>query len=194
MIGSFVLFDGKRIGATRNELADVGLDIGQRRFPEDIVMLDDIPGLKYVYDEPTQTIRITVDNAKRRGQTFDVSGGGQKLRAQTGWGALLNYDLLGTSEESCGHARQFERGGASLTVDARAFSPYGTFEQSGIVNSDPNQASDAIRLNSTFEYSDQDNLVTYRGGRRHQRRIVVDASAATSAGSRRRVISPYGPT
>src|ERR1700732_2417841 len=52
MIGSFVLFDGKRIGATRNELEDVGLDIGQRRFPEDIVMLDDIPNLKYIYDEP----------------------------------------------------------------------------------------------------------------------------------------------
>ncbi len=163
MIGSFVLFDGKRIGATRNELADVGLDIGPRRFPEDIVILDDIPGLKYVYDEPAQTIRITVDNAKRRGQTFDVSGGGQKLRAQTGWGALFNYDLLGSSG-SLWNAGQFERGGASLTMDARAFSPYGTFEQSGIVNSDPNQASDAIRLNSTFEYSDQDNLVAYEGG------------------------------
>jgi outer membrane usher protein len=79
MIGSFVLFGGKRIGATRNELEDVGLDIGQRRFPEEIVI--DIPGLHYVYDEPGQTIRITVDNAKRRGQTFDLSGGGPRLRA-----------------------------------------------------------------------------------------------------------------
>ena len=90
---------GKRVGATRNELEDVGLDIGQRRFPEDIVMLDDIPGLQYVYDEPTQTIRITVDNAKRRGQSFNLSGGGPKLQAQTGWGALVNYDLLGTTED-----------------------------------------------------------------------------------------------
>jgi hypothetical protein len=39
MIGSFVLFDGKRIGATRNELEDVGLEIGQKRAPGDIVML-----------------------------------------------------------------------------------------------------------------------------------------------------------
>jgi outer membrane usher protein len=163
MIGSFVLFDGKRIGATRNELQDVGLDIGQRRFPEDIVMLDEIPGLKYVYDEPTQTIRIMVDNAKRRGQTFDLSGGGAKLRAQTGWGALLNYDLLATSDDIL-YLRGFLKPGASLNVDARAFSPYGTFEQSAIVNSDANQASDAIRLNSTFEYSDQDNLVSYRAG------------------------------
>ncbi|MGO4870148.1 MAG: fimbria/pilus outer membrane usher protein [Roseiarcus sp.] len=163
MIGSFVLFDGKRLGATRNELEDVGLDIGQRRFPQDIVILDDIPGLKYVYDEPGQAIRITVDNARRRGQTFDLSGGGPKLRAQTGWGALLNYDLLSTTDNVL-YMHDLLKPGASLTVDGRAFSPYGTFEQSGIVNSDANQASDAIRLNSTFEYSDQDNLVTYRAG------------------------------
>ena len=163
MIGSFVLFDGKRIGATCNELEDVGLAIGQRRFPEEIVMLDDIPGLKYAYDEPGQTIRITVDNAKRRGQTFDVSGGGPRLRAQTGWGALLNYDLLGTTDNVL-TMRDLLRPGASLTVDGRAFSPYGTFEQSGIVNSDPNRESDALRLNSTFEYSDQDHLTTFRAG------------------------------
>ena len=163
MIGSFVLFGGKRLGATRNELEDVGLDIGQRRFPEDIVMLDDIPGLQYVYDEPTQTIRITVDNAKRRGQSFNLSGGGPKLQAQTGWGALVNYDLLGTTEDVL-YIHDLLRPGASLNVDARAFSPYGTFEQSGIVNSGPGQASDAIRLDSTFEYSDQENLTTYRAG------------------------------
>ena len=163
MIGSFVLFDGKRIGATRNELEDVGLDIGQRRFPEEIVMLDDIPGLTYAYDEPGQIIRITVDNAKRRGQTFDLSGGGAKLHAQTGWGALLDYDLLGTTDNAL-YMKDLLRPGASLTLDGRAFSPYGTFEQSGIVSSDPNRESDALRLNSTFEYSDQDNLTTYRAG------------------------------
>ena len=88
MIGSFVLFAGKRIGATRNELEDVGLDIGRRRFPEDIVMLDDIPGLQYLYDEPTQTIRITVDNSKRRGQTFDLSGGKAKASGENRLGRI----------------------------------------------------------------------------------------------------------
>ena len=163
MIGSFVLFDGKRIGATCNELEDVGLAIGQRRFPEEIVMLDDIPGLRYAYDEPGQTIRITVNNAKRRGQTFDLGGGGPRLRAQTGWGALVNYDLLGTTDNVL-TMKDLLRPGASLTVDGRAFSPYGTFEQSGIVNSGPNRESNALRLNSTFEYSDQDHLTTYRAG------------------------------
>jgi outer membrane usher protein len=76
---------------------------------------------------------------------------------------LLNYDLLGTTDNVL-YMKDLLRPGASLTVDGRAFSPYGTFEQSGIINSVPDQASDAMRLNSTFEYSDQDNLTTYRAG------------------------------
>ena len=68
-----MLFGGNRIGATRNELEELGLRIGARRFPQDIVMLDDIP-VKYQYDERTQKIRITVDNADRQGRAFDLSG------------------------------------------------------------------------------------------------------------------------
>ena len=54
IIASFVLFDGSRIGATGNELSELGLRVGTQRFPTDIVMLDDIPGLKYDYDERSQ--------------------------------------------------------------------------------------------------------------------------------------------
>ena len=163
MIGSFVLFDGKRIGATCNELEDVGLAIGQRRFPEEIVMLDDIPGLKYAYDEPGQTIRITVNNAKRRGQTFDLGGGGPRLRAQTGWGALAElrsawHDRQRPHHEGLAQARRLahRRWPRFLALrNVRAI---------GIVNSGPNRESNALRLNSTFEYSDQDHLTTYRAG------------------------------
>src|SRR5579872_4400675 len=72
MIGSFTLFDGGRIGATRRELADVGLDVGGPGAPGELIMLDDVAGVKYQYDERTQTIRFAIDNAKRRRQTFDL--------------------------------------------------------------------------------------------------------------------------
>lgn len=72
MIGSFVLFGDNRIGATRNELQELGLRVDVRRFPQDIVLLDDIP-VKYQYEERTQKIRITVDNADRQGRTFNLS-------------------------------------------------------------------------------------------------------------------------
>ena len=163
-IGSFVLFGGNRIGATRNELEEIGLRIGARRFPQDIVMLDDIP-VKYQYDERTQKIRITVDNADRQGRAFDLSGdaAGRFAPAQSGWGALLNYDLLSTTG-SLRNLRSLSFSGTSLALESRTFSPYGTFEQSGLVRFAPQGPSEFIRLGTTFRYSDQERMITYRAG------------------------------
>jgi outer membrane usher protein len=165
MIGSFVLFDDNRIGATRNELEELGLRIGARRFPEDIVVLDDIPSLKYEYEERAQKIRVTVDNTARQGRNFDLSGGanGRAVRAQTGWGTVLNYDLLSTTG-SLRELRPFSFTGTSLSLEGRAFSPYGTFEQSAILRSIPDRASEVIRLDSSFRYSDPERMITYRAG------------------------------
>jgi outer membrane usher protein len=163
MIGSFVLFPDNRIGTTRNELEELGLRINAR-FPQDIVMLDDIPRLKYQYDERAQKIRITVDNADRQGRTFDLSNDGRRfMRAQGGWGAVLNYDLLSTSG-SLRDLRPSSFNGSSLAIEGRAFSPYGTFEQSGIVRSIPDQPSEFIRLDTSFRYSDQERMISYRAG------------------------------
>lgn len=165
MIGSFVLFDDNRIGTTRNELEELGLRIGARRSPEDIVMLDDIPRLKYMYEERTQKIRIAVDEADRLGRTFDLSSdaSGRLARTQAGWGALLNYDLLSTTG-SLQNLRPFSFTGTSLALEARAFSPYGSFEQSAIARSVPEQTTEFIRLDSSFRYSDQERMITYRAG------------------------------
>lgn len=163
-IGSFVLFGGNRIGATRNELEELGLRIGARRFPQDIVMLDDIP-VTYQYDERTQKIRITVDNADRQGRAFDLSGNGagRFVPAQSDWGALLNYDLLSTTG-SLRNLRSLAFSGTSLALESRTFSPYGTFEQSGIVRFAPQAPSEFIRLGTAFRYSDQERMITYRAG------------------------------
>ncbi len=164
IIGSFVLFDGNRLGATKNELEELGLRVGARKFPADIVMLDDIPGLTYAYEERTQQLRITVDNALRQGRTFDLSGGGERaIRAQAGWGAVLNYDLLSTTD-SLRTLRPYVFSGSSLSLEGRAFSPYGTFEQSAILRSAVNQPTTMIRLDTSFRYSDQERMITYRAG------------------------------
>ena len=159
-----MLFGGNRIGATRNELEEIGLRIGARRFPQDIVMLDDIP-VKYQYDERTQKIRITVDNADRQGRAFDLSGdaAGRFAPAQSSWGALLNYDLLSTTG-SLRNLRSLSFSGTSLALESRTFSPYGTFEQSGLVRFAPQGPAEFIRLGTTFRYSDQERMITYRAG------------------------------
>jgi len=165
IIGSFVLLDNNRLGTTRNELEEIGLRINPQRFPADVIALDDIPSLKYEYEERTQSVRFTVDDAARVGRKFDLRDGANVggRRAQAGWGGILNYDLLGTTS-SLQYYRPLSSGGTSLTVEGRAFSPYGTLEQSGIVSAAAQQSPELIRLNTAVVSSDQDRMITYRAG------------------------------
>jgi outer membrane usher protein len=162
MIASFVLFGKDRIGATPEELQEIGLRLNGPHDPNKIVLLDEIPTVSYEYVERIQTIRITVDDRYRKGQTFDLSGAASpSIRTQAAWGAVLNYDVLG----GFGTDRSFLAfNGRSLTLDGRAFSPYGTFQQSAIVRSSPQQSTDVVRLDTSFRYSDQQRMITYGAG------------------------------
>ena len=163
MIASFVAFGNHRIGATPRELKEIGLRLSGSHNPDDIVLLDDIPTVSYDYLERTQTIRITVDNRYRIGQTFDLSGASAAslVRTQAAWGSVLNYDLLSSSSDV---RSLYASNGNSLTLDGRAFSPYGTFEQSAIVRSSPGQPTNIVRLDTSFRYSDQQRMITYAVG------------------------------
>lgn len=163
MIASFVLFGPDRIGATPAELEEIGLHHRSSSNPGEIVLLDDIPTVSYVYLERIQTIRITVDNRYRKGQMLDLIGASTapSTRTQAAWGAVVNYDFLTNS----GNARSFSTfNGSSLTLDGRAFSPYGTFQQSAIVRSGPQQSTDVVRLDTSFRYSDQERMIVYGAG------------------------------
>ncbi|WP_050043850.1 fimbria/pilus outer membrane usher protein [Bradyrhizobium sp. LTSPM299] len=163
MIASFVVLDQNRIGATPQELKEIGLRLSGSHNPDEIVPLDDIPTVSYDYLERTQTIRITVDNRYRIGQTFDLSGApaASLVRTQAAWGSVLNYDLLSSSSD----VRSFyASNGNSLTLDGRVFSPYGTFQQSAIVRSGPGRPTDFVRLDTSFRYSDQQRMITYVAG------------------------------
>jgi outer membrane usher protein len=165
MIGSFIMFADNRIGATAEELESLNLRPGAGRSPKDIVLLDDIPTLRYEYEERTQRILITVDDIGRKAQDFDLrAAADRKLpRAQAGWGGVVNYDLLSSGGLLQGPG-SFYFTGTSLSLNARAFSPYGTLEQSAIARAGPLQPVDLMRLNSSFRYSDQDSMVTYGAG------------------------------
>ncbi len=162
MIASFVLFGKDRIGATPEELQEIGLRLNGPRDPNKIVLLDEIPTVSYEYVERIQTIRITVDDRYRKGQMFDLSGAASpSIRTQAAWGAVLNYDVLGASGTDRGF---LAFNGSSLTLDGRTFSPYGTFQQSAIVRSGPQQPTDVVRLDTSFRYSDPQRMITYGAG------------------------------
>jgi hypothetical protein len=165
IIGSFVRFADGRIAATGEELESLGLRPRQTYRAGEIVALDDVPTLKYQYDEPAQRILITVGDVGRNPKTFDLAGGAASrlVRPRADFGAVVNYDLL-SSTSSFSALRALSLASSSLSLSARAFSPYGTAEQSGIVRAGPLQSTEVIRLNSSYRYSDQDRMVSYIAG------------------------------
>ena len=165
MIGSFIRFDDGRIGGTIEELESIGLRSAQPHRPDDIIALDDIPTLKYEYEERTQRILITVDDIGRKPQSFDVRGNANSglVQAQAGYGTVLNYDLL-SSTSSFRSLRSLSLASSSVSLNARMFSPYGTAEQSAIVRAGPQQPTEVIRLNSSYRYSDPERMISYVAG------------------------------
>jgi outer membrane usher protein len=78
---------------------------------------------------------------------------------------VLNYLLFGGGgRNSVVTNWQFQ--GASATLDARLFSPYGTLSQTGILatNTGNSVISDHLRLDTTWTYKDPDRALTYRAG------------------------------
>lgn len=161
-ISSFVLFPNGTIGAVPGELAELGLRPELRRSPTELILLDEIPTLKYEYVEREQKILITVDEAYREARILDLRRNAGP-RAQAGWGALLNYDLLSTTGTQQA-PNPLRSGATSLTLDGRAFSPYGTFEQSAIVAAVPTDYTQTTRLSTSYRYSDQDRLISWNVG------------------------------
>ena len=163
LIGSFVL-DRGRIAARRAELGEIGLNPRGYESPDKLIVLDDLPGLSYRYDEAAQRISITVPDELRATKDYDASNRSQEVSApQSDYGSVLNYTLFTASSSNfTTHTRAFN--GASATLDGRAFTPFGTLGQSAILRTSFDTRFDALRLNTTFAYSDQDTLVTYRAG------------------------------
>jgi outer membrane usher protein len=141
VIGSFVQLADGRMAAAPKELEELGISSGARRFANELVQLDEIPTLRYRYDERTQKIDITIDNAQRKGRNYDLraNSSANPPRPPTEFGGVLNYDLFSTTT-TYQQALPFSFAGTSLTLDARAFSPYGTVSQSAIVRSMPARA------------------------------------------------------
>jgi outer membrane usher protein len=81
----------------------------------------------------------------------------------SGTGLAVNYLLFAGSQLPVyGEGLSFE--GASLSLDGRFFSPYGVLDQSLILGATPYTDATALRLDTTWSYSDPDTLVTYHAG------------------------------
>jgi outer membrane usher protein len=158
LIGGFVERDGT-LYATPEELQAVGVRPPEGGLTGDgLVPLAGISGLHYDYDEPGQALTITLPESAR--QPIVIGARDKRVtQADSDYGVLLNYDLLGTrSDDSTSGSGLFE---------GRVFGPLGVLDSSfiGSLGDDGiRNGQRLIRLDSTWTYSDPDALRRYRLG------------------------------
>jgi outer membrane usher protein len=165
VIGAFVQIAGDRMATRRSELAEVGIRSPDPGNPGDLIVLNDVPGLAFRYDEAKQAIFLTVDDARRIPRSYDAGAGSGPAQppVRSDYGSVVNYSLFAVSSKTA-DAGQPGFSGANGTFDARLFGPLGTFSQTGIVGTTPAHDFAALRLETTWTYSDPASLVTYRAG------------------------------
>ncbi len=59
-VASFDLFGDGRLAARRSDLAELDLPVPQDGGPGELIILNDIPGLKYRYDEEQQSVELWI--------------------------------------------------------------------------------------------------------------------------------------
>ncbi|WP_439598362.1 fimbria/pilus outer membrane usher protein [Falsiroseomonas sp.] len=158
-IGEFVQ-QGEEILARPQELRALGfvlprgLEEGEAPIP-----LSRIPGLQTRVDVRRQALMVTATDAARQPSEL-FTGGLPRMAAlaPAGWGALLNYDVLGT------FSGEGDYGGAFL--EARGFGPHGTLTASALSSYSPAyaQQSSFARLETVYTYSEPEELRRWRIG------------------------------
>lgn len=165
LIGAFTQLPRGRIGATAIELAELGIRVPAGQHGSGLVVLDDIPGVTYSYSPQMQTIDIRVGDASRTPKMLDArstQATTADIQANT-TGAVFNYALFASAgSDFDNYGVVFD--GVSALLDSRFFGPYGTLMFSGIARGFSGTADPLLRLDTTWNKSDPENLVTYRLG------------------------------
>jgi outer membrane usher protein len=164
LIGTFTQLSDRRIAATRGELTELGIAVPGAGAADEIVAVDGLKGIRYRYDEPAQKIFFQLDDAARVRRNYDARAAGERVGApRSDWGAVMNYTLFASSMKALDHTG-FTFSGANASLDSRVFGPYGTLSQTGIVGTTLFKTADALRLDTTWTYSDPENMMSYRAG------------------------------
>ena len=157
-VGEFVERGGV-LYARPSDLTELGFalppDIAARSEP---IPLSALPSVRAQVNEARQTLEVTVDDTALRPTEI---GGASSVRlaplSAVAYGAVLNYDILGT------FTGQQNIGGALL--DMRAFSPFGLLQATGLANITPYAEQKSLaRLDTTYTYTDPDELRRWRIG------------------------------
>jgi hypothetical protein len=71
-VGSFLQLADGSIGAHRSELIEAGVKVPGSGPPDELIVLNELLGDRFKYDEPSQSIAFDLDNNQRVARTFDA--------------------------------------------------------------------------------------------------------------------------
>jgi len=164
LIGSFVQLSDKRMAARSTELTELGIKPASSAAGDKPVILEDIPGLSYRYQEAEQKIFFRAGDERLVAKVYNVRGKPAPVpAARADFGAVMNYALFASSMANLPKS-SFWFSGANASIDARLFGPYGTLSQTAILGSTLARDADALRLDTAWAYSDPESMKTYRAG------------------------------
>lgn len=163
MIGAFIRLDDGRIAVGAGELDELGLAVAAETGVDHLVVLDDLETLTYVFTPDTQTIDLLVGPESLRPNRIDAGSTVRFQRAQPGRGAALNYSLF-TSATSNLDSQVIAFNGVSGVFEGRVFGDYGTVWSSGVAREMDDFADGFVRLETAWDYDDQERLLAYRIG------------------------------
>ena len=170
LIAQFWLDPVKRLSTTPAELQDLRITTPPSVNQGATVPLDSLPGLSYRYDEGAQKVDISVPDRIRIPLQLKAIDPAAVLQTNPPLaGALVNYSLLGTLYDdslspSAGYVGGLRRAPQTLSLDTRLFGPAGTLTNSGFIGNGINRVDTAVRLDSTWSWSDPETNQTVRAG------------------------------
>ena len=164
LVATFTIEDGA-LTLPREQYEGIGLVLPEdatAMAPDEPVTLNALPRLDGSIDYRNQTINLLVPPAYIRPDIIDVQPRLPAMEAVTGRGAMLGYDIVTTTTEASGSQRETFFASA---LDARAFSEWGVLRSDVLLRSDPGPEADTfVRLDTSWTYDDEADVVTYRAG------------------------------
>ncbi len=157
-VGEFIDRDGA-LYAWPSELRELGFALprGVAAGAEPIP-LSCLPNVRAQVNEARQTLIVQAIDAAL--QPTELGGGASVPQAPlspSGYGALLNYDLLG--------AFTGRRNSGGALLDFRGFSPYGVVQSTELGDTAPAVGQKSfVRLDTTYTYTEPDELRRWRAG------------------------------
>ena len=163
LVAAFVLLPDGSMTSARSELRELGLKMSGEGPDDQQINLASVAGLVFQYDPALQSIDLQISDAGRQPKSINIIPKKEMLTAESDLGMVLNYSGYGAASVGLdGSDTKFS--GASVNLDARAFSKFGVVQQTGILGTTSFSDLNAIRLDSNWSYSNQDRAETYTVG------------------------------